>query len=176
MKGVIRRYTREAGVRSLEREISKLARKAVKDILVAKRKTVHVVPDMLDEYLGVPKYRYGEAELEDQVGVVTGLAWTEVGGEILTIEGVMMPGKGKMSVTGNLRDVMKELIQAAQAYVRSRSVDFGIPASMFEKKDIHVHVPEGATPKDGPSAGVAMATAIVSVLTDPGSQGRGHDR
>ena len=165
LKVVIRRYTREAGVRSLEREISKLARKAVKDILTAKRKTVHVMPDMLDEYLGVPKFRFGEAELEDQVGVVTGLAWTEVGGEILTIEGVMMPGKGKMSVTGNLRDVMKESIQAAQAYVRSRSVDFGIPASMFDKRDIHVHVPEGATPKDGPSAGIAMVTAIISVLT-----------
>ncbi len=165
LKAVIRLYTREAGVRSLEREISKLARKAVKDILVGVRKTVHVVPDMLPDYLGVPKFRYGEAELVDQVGVVTGLAWTEVGGEILTIEGVMMPGKGKFSVTGNLRDVMKESIQAATAYVRSRSVDFGIPASMFDKKDIHVHVPEGATPKDGPSAGVAMATAIISVLT-----------
>jgi ATP-dependent Lon protease len=120
---------------------------------------------MVETYLGVPKYRYGEAELVDQVGVVTGLAWTEVGGEILTIEGVMMPGKGKMSVTGNLRDVMKESIQAANAYVRSRSVDFGIPASLFDRKDIHVHVPEGATPKDGPSAGVAMVTAIISVLT-----------
>ncbi len=165
LKGVIRRYTREAGVRSLEREISKLARKAVKDILTGERKTVHVTAEMLSDYLGVPKYRYGEAEAEDQVGVVTGLAWTEVGGEILTIEGVMMPGKGKFSVTGNLRDVMKESIQAATAYVRSRSVDWGIPASMFDKKDIHVHVPEGATPKDGPSAGVAMVTSIVSVLT-----------
>jgi ATP-dependent Lon protease len=113
----------------------------------------------------VPKYRYGEAEMEDQVGIVTGLAWTEVGGEILTVEGVMMPGKGKMSVTGNLRDVMKESIQAANAYVRSRSQDFGIPPSLFEKKDIHVHVPEGATPKDGPSAGVAMVTAIISIMT-----------
>jgi len=165
IKTLIRRYTREAGVRSLEREISKLARKAVKDILVEKHKTVHVTADMVEGYLGVPKYRYGEAELEDQVGVVTGLAWTEVGGEILTIEGVMMPGKGKMSVTGNLRDVMKESIQAANAYVRSRSVDFGIPASLFDRRDIHVHVPEGATPKDGPSAGVAMVTAIISVLT-----------
>jgi ATP-dependent Lon protease len=117
------------------------------------------------DYLGVPKYRYGEAELEDQIGIVTGLAWTEVGGELLTIEGVMMPGKGKMTVTGNLRDVMKESISAANAYVRSRSVDFGIRPSLFERKDIHVHVPEGATPKDGPSAGVAMATAIISVLT-----------
>ncbi len=165
IRTLIRRYTREAGVRSLEREISKLARKAVKDILVEKHKTVHVTADMVEGYLGVPRYRYGEAELEDQVGVVTGLAWTEVGGEILTIEGVMMPGKGKMSVTGNLRDVMKESIQAANAYVRSRSVDFGIPASLFDRRDIHVHVPEGATPKDGPSAGVAMVTAIVSVLT-----------
>ena len=165
LKEVIRRYTREAGVRSLEREIAKLARKAVKDIVAEEAKSVAFTRANLEEYLGVPKYRYGEAEAEDQIGVVTGLAWTEVGGEILTIEGVMMPGKGKMSVTGNLRDVMKESIQAANAYVRSRSVDFGIPASMFEKKDIHVHVPEGATPKDGPSAGMAMVTAIVSVLT-----------
>ncbi len=162
---IIRRYTREAGVRSLEREIAKLARKAVKEILITGKKTVTFTAENLHEYLGVPKYRYGEAELEDAVGIVTGLAWTEVGGEILTIEGVMMPGKGKMSVTGNLRDVMKESIQAAQAYVRSRSVDFGIHPSMFEKKDIHVHVPEGATPKDGPSAGIGMATAIISVLT-----------
>jgi ATP-dependent Lon protease len=165
LQGVIRRYTREAGVRSLEREIAKLARKAVKEILVGKKQTVTVTAENLEEYLGVPKYRYGEAELEDQVGVVTGLAWTEVGGEILTIEGVMMPGKGKMSVTGNLRDVMKESISAANAYVRSRSLDFGISSSLFERKDIHVHVPEGATPKDGPSAGVAMVTAIVSVMT-----------
>ena len=165
LKTLIRRYTREAGVRSLEREVSKLARKAVKDILALDKKTVHVTEENVQDYLGVPKYRYGEAELVDQVGVVTGLAWTEVGGEILTIEGVMMPGKGKMSVTGNLRDVMKESIQAANAYVRSRSVDVGIPASRFETKDIHVHVPEGATPKDGPSAGVAMVTAIISVLT-----------
>jgi len=165
LQGVIRRYTREAGVRSLEREMAKLARKAVKEILMGKKQTVRVTADNLEDYLGVPKYRYGEAELEDQVGVVTGLAWTEVGGEILTIEGVMMPGKGKMSVTGNLRDVMKESIQAANAYVRSRSLDFGISSSLFERKDIHVHVPEGATPKDGPSAGVAMVTAIVSVMT-----------
>ncbi len=162
---LVRRYTREAGVRSLEREIAKLARKAVKEILTAVKKTVVVNAENLETYLGVPKYRYGEAELEDQVGIVTGLAWTEVGGELLTIEGVMMPGKGKMTVTGNLRDVMKESIQAANAYVRSRSVDFGIHPSLFERKDIHVHVPEGATPKDGPSAGVAMSTAIISVLT-----------
>jgi ATP-dependent Lon protease len=165
MKELIRRYTREAGVRSLEREIAKLARKAVKEILASGVKSVAITGANVKDYLGVPRYRFGEAELEDQVGVVTGLAWTEVGGEILTIEGVIMPGKGKMSVTGNLRDVMKESIQAANAYVRSRSVDFGIHPSLFEKKDIHVHVPEGATPKDGPSAGVAMVTAIISVLT-----------
>jgi ATP-dependent Lon protease len=162
---IIRRYTREAGVRSLEREMAKLARKAVKEILTSSKKTIKVTAANIGDYLGVAKYRYGEAELEDQVGIVTGLAWTEVGGELLTIEGVIMPGKGKMTVTGNLRDVMKESIQAAQAYVRSRSVDFGIPPSLFEKKDIHVHVPEGATPKDGPSAGVAMGTVIISVLT-----------
>jgi ATP-dependent Lon protease len=165
LKTLIRRYTREAGVRNLEREIAKLARKAVKEILVGTTTSVKVTPENLEQYLGVPKYRYGEVELEDQVGIVTGLAWTEVGGEILTIEGVMMPGKGKMSVTGNLRDVMKESIQAANAYVRSRSNDFGIPPSMFEKRDIHVHVPEGATPKDGPSAGVAMVTGIISIMT-----------
>jgi ATP-dependent Lon protease len=162
---LIRRYTREAGVRSLEREVSKLARKAVKEILTGKATKVHVTLDNVKDYLGVPKYRYGEAELEDQVGIVTGLAWTEVGGELLTIEGVSMPGKGKMTVTGNLRDVMKESITAANAYVRSRSIDFGIKPSLFETRDIHVHVPEGATPKDGPSAGVAMATAIISILT-----------
>ena len=162
---IIRRYTREAGVRSLEREIAKLARKAVKQILTGAKKTVHVTKEGVHDYLGVTKYRYGEAEMEDQVGIVTGLAWTEVGGELLTIEGVLMPGKGKMTVTGNLRDVMKESIQAANAYVRSRAVDFGIPPPLFEKKDIHVHVPEGATPKDGPSAGVAMAAAIISILT-----------
>jgi ATP-dependent Lon protease len=124
-----------------------------------------VTEDNLADYLGVPRFRYGEAERDDQVGVVTGLAWTEVGGELLTIEGVMMPGKGKMTVTGNLRDVMKESISAAASYVRSRAVDFGIEPPMFDKRDIHVHVPEGATPKDGPSAGVAMATSIVSIMT-----------
>jgi ATP-dependent Lon protease len=165
LKTVIRRYTREAGVRNLEREIAKLARKAVKAILVGESTSVKITPENIEKYLGVPKYRYGEVELEDQIGIVTGLAWTEVGGEILTIEGVMMPGKGKMSVTGNLRDVMKESIQAANAYVRSRSQDFGIQPALFEKKDIHVHVPEGATPKDGPSAGVAMVTAIISIMT-----------
>ncbi|MGK2923500.1 MAG: endopeptidase La [Methyloceanibacter sp.] len=165
LKQIIRRYTREAGVRSLEREIAKLSRKSVKELLTTDHKTVQVTMENLSDYLGVPKYRYGEAELEDQVGVVTGLAWTEVGGEILTVEGVMMPGKGKMTVTGNLRDVMKESIQAANAYVRARAVDFGIEPPLFEKRDIHVHVPEGATPKDGPSAGVAMVTAIISLMT-----------
>jgi ATP-dependent Lon protease len=165
LQEIIRRYTREAGVRALEREIAKLARKAVKEILTSTNKTIRITKANLEDYLGVPKFRYGEAEMEDQVGIVTGLAWTEVGGEILTVEGVMMPGKGKMSVTGNLRDVMKESIQAASAYVRSRSHALGIHPSLFEKKDIHVHVPEGATPKDGPSAGVAMVTAIISVMT-----------
>jgi len=165
LRFVIRRYTREAGVRSLERELATLARKAVKDILLKKVKSVEVNEKVVEEYLGVPHYRYGEAELEDQVGVVTGLAWTEVGGEILTIEGVMMPGKGRMTVTGNLRDVMKESISAAASYVRSRAVDFGIEPPLFDRRDIHVHVPEGATPKDGPSAGIAMVTAIVSTMT-----------
>jgi ATP-dependent Lon protease len=165
LKEIIRRYTREAGVRNLEREIAKMARKSVKELLTTKKKSIKVSMKNLEDYLGVQKYRYGEAELEDQVGVVTGLAWTEVGGELLTVEGVMMPGKGKMTVTGNLRDVMKESIQAANAYVRSRAVDFGIEPPLFEKRDIHVHVPEGATPKDGPSAGVAMVTAIVSLMT-----------
>ncbi len=162
---LVRRYTREAGVRNLEREISNLARKAVKDLMLSKKKAITVTVAQLEEYLGAPKFRYGEAEAEDQVGVVTGLAWTEVGGEILTIEGVMMPGKGKMTVTGNLRDVMKESISAAASYVRSRAVDFGIEPPLFDRRDIHVHVPEGATPKDGPSAGVAMATVLTSVLT-----------
>ncbi len=165
LEKLIRRYTREAGVRNLEREISNTVRKAVKDIILLKKKKVQVTPELLEEYLGPPRFRYGEAETEDQVGVVTGLAWTEVGGELLTIEGLLMPGRGKMTVTGNLRDVMKESISAAASYVRSRAVDFGIKPPLFDKRDIHVHVPEGATPKDGPSAGIAMATAIVSVLT-----------
>ncbi|MEP9355864.1 endopeptidase La [Xanthobacter sp. KR7-65] len=162
---LVRRYTREAGVRNLEREISTLARKAVKELMLAKKKSVKVTAKNLEDFIGAPRFRYGEVETEDQVGVVTGLAWTEVGGELLTIEGLMMPGKGKMTVTGNLRDVMKESISAAASYVRSRAVDFGIEPPLFERRDIHVHVPEGATPKDGPSAGVAMATAIVSVIT-----------
>ncbi len=165
LRTVIRRYTREAGVRSLEREINKLARKAVKELVTTSKKRIRVTKKNLEDFLGVPKFRYGEAEREDQVGVVTGLAWTEVGGELLTIEAVDMYGKGKMTVTGNLRDVMKESISAAASYVRSRAPDFGIAPTLFDKRDIHVHVPEGATPKDGPSAGVAMVTAIVSVLT-----------
>lgn len=162
---LIRRYTREAGVRNLERELSSLARKAVKELTLSKKKAIKVTEKVVEDYLGVPKYRYGEIETDDQVGVVTGLAWTDVGGELLTIEGVMMPGKGRMTVTGNLRDVMKESISAAASYVRSRAITFGIEPPLFDRRDIHVHVPEGATPKDGPSAGVAMATAIVSVLT-----------
>ncbi|NJO53621.1 MAG: endopeptidase La [Bacteroidales bacterium] len=162
---LIRRYTREAGVRNLERELSTLVRKAVKELTLTRNTEITVGEGNIGDYLGVPKFRYGEAETEDQVGVVTGLAWTEVGGELLTIEGVMMPGKGRMTVTGNLRDVMKESISAAASYVRSRAVDFGMPPPMFDKRDIHVHVPEGATPKDGPSAGIAMATVIVSIIT-----------
>ncbi len=162
---LIRRYTREAGVRNLEREISTLMRKALKEISIEKVPSITVDAKKVEAYLGVPKFRYGEVEADDLVGVVTGLAWTDVGGELLTIEGVMMPGKGRMTVTGNLRDVMKESISAAASYVRSRAVAFGIQPPLFDKRDIHVHVPEGATPKDGPSAGVAMVTAIVSVMT-----------
>jgi ATP-dependent Lon protease len=165
LRAIIQTYTREAGVRNLERELMKLGRKAVTEILRTKAKSVEITGENLGDYLGVPRFRYGQVEGEDQVGVVTGLAWTEVGGELLTIEGVMMPGKGKMTVTGNLKDVMKESISAAASYVRSRSIDFGIEPPLFDRRDIHVHVPEGATPKDGPSAGVGMATAIVSVLT-----------
>jgi ATP-dependent Lon protease len=166
MYEVIRRYTREAGVRNLEREVNSLARKAVKELMTTKsKKKIVVTPEIVHQYLGVQKFRHGEAEREDQVGVVTGLAWTEVGGEILTIEALMMPGKGKMTVTGNLRDVMKESISAASSYVRSRAATIGVKPPVFDKRDIHVHVPEGATPKDGPSAGIAMVTAIVSVMT-----------
>jgi ATP-dependent Lon protease len=162
---IIRRYTREAGVRNLERELSTLIRKAVKELIMSQKKSVKATAENLSDYLGVPKFRYGEVEDTDQIGVVTGLAWTDVGGELLTIEAAMMPGKGRMTVTGNLRDVMKESISAAASYVRSRAIAFGIKPSLFDKRDIHVHVPDGATPKDGPSAGVAMVTAIVSVMT-----------
>jgi ATP-dependent Lon protease len=162
---IIRRYTKEAGVRSLERELSKIARKATKKILTDDVKSINITKDNISEYLGVFKYRYGEAERNDQIGIVTGLAWTEYGGELLTIEGAMMPGKGRMTVTGNLKDVMKESISAAASYVRSNATKYGIKPPLFDKRDVHVHVPEGATPKDGPSAGVAMATAIISLMT-----------
>jgi len=162
---LIRYYTREAGVRNLEREIANLARKAIKEILSEGVERVAVTRRNLAKYGGVRKFRYGEAETEDLIGVTTGLAWTEVGGELLSIEAVMLPGKGKMTTTGKLGDVMKESVQAAESYVKSRAVQFGIKPTVFEKKDIHVHVPEGATPKDGPSAGVAMCASIVSVLT-----------
>jgi len=162
---LIRLYTREAGVRNLEREIARLARKAVRELESKEVSTINVTEDNLGDYSGIVKFRFGEIEGEDKVGVVTGLAWTSVGGDILTIEAVKMPGKGRMTPTGNLKEVMKESVSAASSYVRSRAVEFGIEPPIFEKTDIHVHVPEGATPKDGPSAGVAMATAIVSVLT-----------
>lgn len=162
---VIRGYTREAGVRNLKREISKLMRKAVTDIVRTKTKSITIDDERLAKYLGASIFTHGEIEAESQVGLVTGLAWTSVGGELLTIEGVMTPGKGRMTVTGNIKEVMKESLTAATAYVRSRSIDFGIKPPMFDTRDIHVHLPEGATPKDGPSAGIGLATAIVSVMT-----------
>ncbi|OYQ33391.1 endopeptidase La [Niveispirillum lacus] len=165
LRDLIRYYTREAGVRSLEREIANLARKAIKEILMKGLDKVKVTPKNLEKFAGVKRFRFGEAELEDQVGATTGLAWTEVGGEILTIEAVMLRGKGRIQTTGKLGDVMKESVQAAESYVKANALKFGIKPTLFEKRDIHVHVPEGATPKDGPSAGVAMITTIVSVLT-----------
>ena len=167
IRDVIRYYTREAGVRNLEREIAKIARKAVKEILLSKGKTkkIEVTSKNLDKYLGVKRFSFGEAEEKDHIGVTTGLAWTEVGGDILFIEAVDMPGKGKITQTGKLGDVMKESIETAYSVVRSHSRDLGIDPEIFEKTDIHVHVPEGATPKDGPSAGIAMYTTLVSVLT-----------
>ena len=162
---LIRYYTREAGVRNLERELANLARKAIKEIVSGKTKKIKLSRKNLGKFAGVRRFRYGEAELEDLVGVVTGLAWTEVGGELLSIESVVMPGKGKIMITGKLGDVMQESVQAARSYVQSRAVAFGIKPTLFDRRDIHVHVPEGATPKDGPSAGVAMATTIVSALT-----------
>jgi len=165
LRDLCRYYTREAGVRNLEREIANLTRKAIKDILTKKGEKVAVTRRNLEKYAGVRRFRFGEAESEDLVGVTTGLAWTEVGGELLTIEAVTLPGKGRVTATGKLGDVMKESVQAAESFVKSRSQAYGIKPSIFDKKDIHVHVPEGATPKDGPSAGVAMVTSIVSVLT-----------
>ncbi|MEO0388781.1 MAG: S16 family serine protease, partial [Pseudomonadota bacterium] len=162
---MIRTYTREAGVRNLEREIAKLARKAVTTLVKKEAEKVVVTPDNLEDFLGVKKYRYGLAEQEDQVGVVTGLAWTSVGGDLLSIEALRLPGKGRMKTTGKLGDVMKESIDAASSYVRSIAPQIGVKPPSFDKIDIHVHVPDGATPKDGPSAGLAMVTSIVSVLT-----------
>ena len=165
LRDLIRYYTREAGVRNLEREIANLARKAVKEILIDNISKIEVTPENLEKYAGVRKYRFGEVEENDLVGVTTGLAWTEVGGEILSIESVTVPGKGKVTSTGKLGDVMRESVQAAESFVKSRAPSFGIGDKVLENRDIHVHVPEGATPKDGPSAGVAMVTSIVSVLT-----------
>ena len=166
IQSVIRYYSREAGVRGLEREINTLARKAVKEITINKSDSVNVTSENISEYLGVKKYRYGKTENDDMIGVVTGLAYTEVGGDILNVEAVMLPGNGKIKATGKLGDVMKESIDAASSFVRSRAVSYGIEPPIFQRKDIHVHVPEGATPKDGPSAGVAMVVAIISVMAE----------
>ncbi|MEI8295582.1 MAG: endopeptidase La [Alphaproteobacteria bacterium] len=165
LRDLIRSYTRESGVRNLERELANLARKAIKEILLGVTKSVKITPKNLRKYAGITRFTWGQAELEDLVGVTTGLAWTEVGGELLSIEAVVLPGKGNIKITGKLGDVMQESVQAAVSYVRSRSKQFGIKPTVFEKRDIHVHVPEGATQKDGPSAGVAMYTSIVSALT-----------
>jgi ATP-dependent Lon protease len=175
IRDIIRYYTREAGVRSLEREISKICRKAVKQLLTekaeadgkeaGKARKIAVTPRNLDKYLGVRKYTFGMAEKNNQVGQVTGLAWTEVGGELLTIESVTMPGKGKTITTGKLGEVMQESIQAALSVVRSRSRKLGVAEDFYQKNDLHIHLPEGATPKDGPSAGIGIATSMVSVLT-----------
>ena len=166
IKEIIRSYTRESGVRNLEREISKITRKVVKKVVNKEETKVEVNEKNISDYLGIKKFKYGEAENEDKVGVVTGLAWTEFGGEILKIETVNMPGKGRMQITGKLGDVMQESAKAAKSYVRSKSLDYGVIPPIFEKKDFHIHVPEGATPKDGPSAGIAMVTSIVSSITD----------
>jgi ATP-dependent Lon protease len=174
VREIIQYYTREAGVRSLDREISKICRKVVTELLVAKKEAskdevlnqVNVTPDNLDSYLGVKIFDYGLAAKENQIGQVTGLAWTQVGGDLLTIESVVMPGKGKTITTGKLGDVMQESIQAAMSVVRTRAKRLGIPEDFYEKNDIHIHFPEGATPKDGPSAGIGITTALVSVLTN----------
>jgi ATP-dependent Lon protease len=163
---IIQHYTRESGVRNLEREISKICRKVVKQLLLKPRKSrVTVMPKSIEKYLGVRRFRFGKAEENDQIGQVTGLAWTEVGGELLTIEAAVVPGKGKLTHTGKLGEVMTESIQAAMTVVRSRADGLGIDAQFHQKHDVHIHVPEGATPKDGPSAGVGMCTALVSALT-----------
>ncbi len=166
IKEIIRSYTRESGVRNLEREISKVARKVVKKVVSGEEKKVIVNDTNVHDFLGVKKFKYGEVESEDKIGIVTGLAWTEFGGEILKIEAVHMPGKGRMQITGKLGDVMQESVKAAKSFVRSKSLEYGIIPPIFEKKDFHIHVPEGATPKDGPSAGIAMVTSIVSSITN----------
>jgi ATP-dependent Lon protease len=165
IKEIIRSYTKESGVRNLEREISKVARKVVKKVVAGEEEQVSIDLKNLHDYLGIQKYKFGELESEDKIGVVTGLAWTEYGGEILKIETVIMPGKGRMQITGKLGDVMQESIKAAKSFVRSKSLEYGIIPPLFEKKDFHIHVPEGATPKDGPSAGIGMVTSIVSAIT-----------
>ena len=166
IKQIIRSYTREAGVRNLEREISKISRKVVKQVINGEKQTVKVSDNNISDFLGIKKFKYGEVETEDKVGVVTGLAWTEFGGEILKIETVHMPGKGRMQITGKLGEVMQESVKAAKSYVRSKSLEYGIIPPLFEKNDFHIHVPEGATPKDGPSAGIGMVTSIVSSITN----------
>jgi ATP-dependent Lon protease len=165
LRGMIRHYTREAGVRTLERELAKVARKSLRQILEGKTERVGLTLSNLNEYLGVRKYRYGMGEEEDQIGAVTGLAWTEVGGELLTIEAVTVPGKGQIKTTGKLGEVMQESIQAAMSFVKARSPSYGVKPSIFARKDIHVHLPEGAVPKDGPSAGIGMVTAMISTLS-----------
>jgi len=166
IKEIIQSYTKESGVRNLEREISKVARKVVKKVVSGEEKEVKINLKNLSDYLGIQKFKFGELESEDKIGVVTGLAWTEYGGEILKIETVIMPGKGRMQITGKLGDVMQESIKAAKSFIRSKSLDYGIIPPLFEKKDFHIHVPEGATPKDGPSAGIGMVTSIVSAITN----------
>jgi ATP-dependent Lon protease len=165
LRAILRFYTREAGVRTLERELAKIARKALRHILEGKYESVVVREDNLQTFLGVRRYRYGVGEEEDQVGAVTGLAWTEVGGELLTIEAVTVPGKGQIKTTGKLGEVMQESIQAAMSFVKARAPAYGVKPSIFARKDIHVHLPEGAVPKDGPSAGIGMVTAMISTLT-----------
>ena len=166
IKEIIRNYTKESGVRNLEREISKIARKLVKKIDNKEPVNNPINDQDIKDLLGVQKFNYGEIEEENRIGVVTGLAWTEVGGEILKIESAVMPGKGKMQITGKLGDVMQESVKAAKSYIRSKSLEYGIIPPIFDKKDFHIHVPEGATPKDGPSAGIGMVTSIISAITE----------
>ena len=165
LRGIIRHYTREAGVRTLERELAKVARKSLRQILEGKTDKVELTIENLGDFLGVRRFRYGVGEEEDQIGAVTGLAWTEVGGELLTIEAVTVPGKGQIKTTGKLGEVMQESIQAAMSFIKARAPAYGVKPSIFARKDIHVHLPEGAVPKDGPSAGVGMVTAMISTLT-----------